>query len=109
MKVSPGRLICVVSVRKPRAATRRLMYAGRLPAAQRLEQFGCGAVRRNRVARRQEAAEAIAALGIGFDPATQAVEGLVGVEVRIATFLVGVPDVHKGTGHRCTSDSNNSR
>ena len=77
------------------------MCAGRWPWRPSCVEQRLGlAVRRAGVARGQDRAEAVAALGVGLDPAAQVVLRLAGVEERVAALGVGVPDVDDRAGDR---------
>ena len=68
--------------------------------AQLIEQLLSRTIRWAAVTRRHDTAETVATFSIGHDPATQVEFRLRGIEVRVSTTGVGVPDVHHGTGQR---------
>ncbi|MNI11131.1 hypothetical protein D3C73_642640 [compost metagenome] len=65
---------------------------------QLIEQLLGRTVRWAAIARRHDAAETIAAFGVGHDTATQVEFRLRGVEVRVGATGIGVPDVYHGAG-----------
>ena len=66
--------------------------------AEPVEQLLGLALRRAAIARGQDRAEAVAALGVGLDAAAQVVLGLRRIEEGIAALGVGMPDVDDGAG-----------
>ena len=92
---------CVTSGSCPSALTIRWMWAGRhglQPAA--AHRAPVGPVERDRVGRREDRADLVAAVVVREDLAAEDALRQPGLEARVEAVGVGVPDVELGAGHR---------